>query len=831
MSHHTSSSPPSLPPLSELVDKMAHPENRNRAINFPREASAASNSARSLFQRANSKERKTTQCPNEELRSDFPTNLQDSNGKTKKMSAERSGKVNENPDQPRAPRKSAVTSRSKRSADSELAEDAGNVRTERVCEGKKQSRKPRKDNQTKIKRAKITKPDSGSIIRKRPNKISTENVSGIPVSGAETRENVNKAKDWAAVEEEPDLGLIEAVRRRKDWTPTKDTSKGKNLPHDIEAAWSALIPLNSPTQVITLDEGFLNRLGEFGYSNTVAGAASTFHAPRNSKGEAATKKRKLDFVASINTAATPNMVSIKKTRSPKKKPQTITDKATAPFLVDDEASTSTLLDYFADPSQGTLQCTSMPAQNQIGNNRHHETQQKQPRKRKSIKPKLDKIKEVVVLHPPEFAVKVANEQDLLFGTSSQLARDESPTFIRDLQQAFKESEAVDNSHHSSQANGSQLSALSLPSISSKTRLPSVARNMWSVAARDDEGHLLNVDVVDLIDTPRASRCSPTMANPIGAAEVTSGPDVASASTSTASTIATFDSGRRAVDDISGAEPAVLPLSTHQEAEHLLPRSVAEASLRQRPKSKSPVKMSKPWKDPKPLMLGKNSLPEMPNFNVYTDVELAKAVSDTGFKNIKKREDKIAHLQECWNESQSRRALKSLPSNTSGHSKPAKSPTKEATRSTSPQKKRGRPSKNLSATTNDDGGTATGAASLKKPRGRPKKTAPAQSPKAKTQTQSHPAIDENLATLFPIITKAVRNFPPTNDLLNLTWYEKMLLYDPIVLEDLADWLNTVGLSRVGCGDTVNPVVAKMWCESQSVCCLWRENLRGGTRSRH
>jgi len=54
---------------------------------------------------------------------------------------------------------------------------------------------------------------------------------------------------------------------------------------------------------------------------------------------------------------------------------------------------------------------------------------------------------------------------------------------------------------------------------------------------------------------------------------------------------------------------------------------------------------------------------------------------------------------------------------------------------------------------------------------------------------------------------------------------ILLYDPIVLEDLAAWLNTKGLGRVGVDEEVGAEVVKEWCEGRSVCCLWRQGRNG------
>ena len=59
---------------------------------------------------------------------------------------------------------------------------------------------------------------------------------------------------------------------------------------------------------------------------------------------------------------------------------------------------------------------------------------------------------------------------------------------------------------------------------------------------------------------------------------------------------------------------------------------------------------------------------------------------------------------------------------------------------------------------------------------------------------------------------------------------MLMYEPIILEDLTAWLNTEGLNRIDEDNEVSPEQVKAWCEGRSVCCLWRENLRGGARAR-
>ena len=85
-------------------------------------------------------------------------------------------------------------------------------------------------------------------------------------------------------------------------------------------------------------------------------------------------------------------------------------------------------------------------------------------------------------------------------------------------------------------------------------------------------------------------------------------------------------------------------------------------------------------------------------------------------------------------------------------------------------------------------------------------------------------------VFDYITKAVKTEPPTRDVTEPSWHEKMLMYDPIILEDLAAWLNLGQLDRVGYDGEVAASEVKSWCESKSICCLWRVNLKGRERKR-
>ncbi|KAG8624121.1 hypothetical protein KVT40_009097 [Elsinoe batatas] len=142
-----------------------------------------------------------------------------------------------------------------------------------------------------------------------------------------------------------------------------------------------------------------------------------------------------------------------------------------------------------------------------------------------------------------------------------------------------------------------------------------------------------------------------------------------------------------------------------------------------------------------------------------------------------------------------------------------------------------------------------------------------------------------ATLFKTISKVVKSAPRTTDPTRPSWHEKILMYDPIVLEDLTAWLVGEGVkpdgttvpaaaprdsrvvledatagaedseaqavsgkkAKAGKGkgkgkskaqeererkkDELQPWMVQKWCESHSICCLWKEGLRGGVRQRY
>jgi Slx4 endonuclease len=82
-----------------------------------------------------------------------------------------------------------------------------------------------------------------------------------------------------------------------------------------------------------------------------------------------------------------------------------------------------------------------------------------------------------------------------------------------------------------------------------------------------------------------------------------------------------------------------------------------------------------------------------------------------------------------------------------------------------------------------------------------------------------------ATLFAAITKAIRQ-APRGSISGPSWHERMLLFEPVVLEDLTDWLNGAGLrvQRKGGKEELEPWMVRQWCDEQSVCCVWKFNRK-------
>ena len=295
MAQHTKSSSPGLPSLSDLlVERMPQPTSRGKVIAVPVEATVGLANARSLLQLFHRDKQDNTKNSYETVHTELPSGNQGSTDKGIKEKVEKSRKKLDKSEHARPRRKSKSHLTSETSVDTVIADSVANDEGLIDTGRKTQKKKPRKDEQTKIKKAKVIKPWSSFSNPKRPRKACIEDLLGTAITRRDSEANINGAENTSAAHNEQDLGLVEASKRRRDWTPARDTSKALSLVNESEAAWSALIPCESPLLVESPTGGLLKRLGEYGFGGADEAAGLKPHPQRDLIGQAATKKRKTD---------------------------------------------------------------------------------------------------------------------------------------------------------------------------------------------------------------------------------------------------------------------------------------------------------------------------------------------------------------------------------------------------------------------------------------------------------------------------------------------------------------------------------------------------------
>lgn len=734
-----------------------------------------------------------------------------------------------------APRKSLT-----KKADKELGGDEGSK--------EKPARRPRAkksdgESQTKLAQGQVTKSSSKSASDKVDKASKSKKVETIPT----------KSLDPFAGS--VDLGLVEAIQRRMDWTPP--AAPGKTMEMLLVSGDGSTA--SGSAQAGEKSKIFTDLFGSFGFSklnnNNVVKKVLEIEKPR--------KRKLIDLVkTSVSTAA----AASPKEKALKKKARTITGQATAAYAeeVDTSAKPAPLLQYFS--LQTTERATSdgfqIPAK----------PHSKSPVKRTSKAKKGSA--EAPILLSPESALKQSGNQDFVFGTSSQLAREESPTLLRDLHEAMQASNEVDEDD--------PFADILLDSDNRGGALISAKRNLWSAAARDSAGDLLEAEMVDLVDSPISTKQTeppvvPKAVEPLARKRVEKVWRDIEEST-----------GMETQSDqtIKGPTKAIGPLEAAIRAELLSsPPSKSRSKAPTPKKSQTQRKDQSPSRQPKSPAKAKSTKAtdsQMPDFSAYTTAQLAKEIASYHFKPVKNRDQMITLLEKCW-EGKNRIALGALGTNVLSQlpieaSKPAAPPSsqmsttspkrprgrlrQDSTGASPPKRKVGRPKKSdtVEFLEMDSDTPLSQVRTAKKPRKKGREvvfedisdsdtaTRPSPPRRRVSQTKTPPRplklstdldIDtspelsptSSQALLFTHITRAVKNAPPSKDLSNPSWNEKILLYDPIILEDLTVWLNTGALEKVGWDGEVEPKEVKKWAECKSICCLWKENLRGGARSRY
>lgn len=506
------------------------------------------------------------------------------------------------------------------------------------------------------------------------------------------------------------------------------------------------------------------------------------------------------------------------------------------------------------------------------------------------KSKADNSRGFIVVSP-EAAAKTLDDQDLIFGTCSQLERDDSPETLRAMQQAIRESESVIFGERSSNAisGGTQIAASQSGLIRSVSRRTG-AKSLWSVATRDTEGSLVQARHVDLVDltgiSPAPKAKSETAIQAAAGVLVDDWFDL--------------DYGRP-------APPTRRPESISEK----LSNSANEAQASLGPEVAAPVQRKQT--EVVESRQGDSQQPPMPHYEGFTDAELSKQVAAYGFKSVRGRKKMIELLRKCWeskhgssdNNAQTRpqpqpssqcnpssmtssqvqsdtvatQTFKSNPkSKGKAKSKPSTSqpaPSRAMTRTelgkpTTPKKKSQKaletehpPSSSfidIDEIQDSEEEAFLSPCQVQKryteiysnapssiressleflPRAAPQKSTERKKPASESSAASRSQLPSNnksgttessnrssLPDISAQITKAVRSQPAnlssTGDRSRPTWHEKILMYDPVVLEDFTTWLNVEGLGLVGEDREVGPATVREWCESKGICCCWKKN---------
>ncbi|KAL5003831.1 structure-specific endonuclease subunit slx4 [Aspergillus recurvatus] len=729
----------------------------------------------------------------------------------------------------------------------------------------------REDAPTKPKKAR-KKQGSGAGGKNLKNKTIFGKVTKSGVSKARTsvvklvdgekntcEHNAGKADTHGC--EEDDLQLELAMTRRRDWTPKKQTA----IP---------VIDLDDQDGAANREDGFGTLLSGYEY----AGMTTALNRHKVLTGNGPTKRRRIELVDSrvlptkpkslfeddtvqISESNVPISAALEPSKKPKPKPKrltTLTARVTASY----EAS--------ANCSDSVDQESLITTESSMG------AKSKSRRtKRKAVANPDFKVPRII--YSPEEAVKSLDQQDLVFGTCSQLQREDSPTMLRDTQVALQESE---KELTTSLGQSSQTARYS----SAISRL-ATRRNLWSVAARDTEGQLADIEVLDLVDSPGAAKSIASFLNDDKGKDKDRSP-------ATESSIS------------SDAAPAKPLASTYAPTNKELPASTShtfEQSVGEKPKARP--------------------MHSMPYYRGKTDLQLASEVQSYGLKLPKNREKMIELLEKCWvakygpirqgvsEEPQPKVRVETTPP-ASGQKKVEQNSKYKQTKTATQMRTtrlRSQLQRNASEPTRESCETITTTAAVKenkqhrpglklkeqqlnskrsfidveeiqdsedeflpslyaisnqllvntpqkegknninkkqKRQELPTSTIPSspssriplapasfttRSQQTKTKTSLPISVNRELHDLGQQITKAVRAQPRRSQSQSPaaigtrkrpSWHEKILMYEPIYLEDFTAWLNTEGLALVDEDREVTIGFVRQWCESKGICCCFR-----------
>ncbi|KAL9115898.1 MAG: hypothetical protein Q9227_000266 [Pyrenula ochraceoflavens] len=527
----------------------------------------------------------------------------------------------------------------------------------------------------------IAYSSNGKDVAPEPQKTSSAKATKSQLDGSADSAMRKGSKTVALKQDlladsEP-LILEKAVFRKTDWTPPKSSNSTVTSP-------------NSDVQSL-----FKKHCSSFGFNGMNSNISETHIFDKGTE-QGPPKRRKIDLLETNSTktltgrgrpslSRNPSSATActKLGKSPKKKPTTITGKATSDFQTVEEQE-DTLMQYFPkNVEQNTFE-ESEPVK------------KRKPKSRKapSRAPAAQSASKrpARVLLSPESVIKTVNNQDVLFGSASQLERDESPVFIRETIQAIKESEVP--SVRGSLTRPSFHMSKTDPPIRMDPRLGplSKSRNLWAASGGDIED--VDPETIDLLNTPDERRALEVKAlemaatysqgahSPASWLKISPDADAAKIGHAESTNNSTTKFLDLDVDfDLQTPKPSTVdPLANNQTCSNALyqqTRFVHTARDTRTSDGSHLLNDSEPPPSSQPLLSKPNLGPStvesakpnprtcvksrrkpvrcsQPNFAGYTDNELASQLRSYGFKPIKRRAKMIETLEDCWEQEERRR---------------------------------------------------------------------------------------------------------------------------------------------------------------------------------
>ncbi|KAK4672175.1 5'-flap endonuclease [Podospora pseudopauciseta] len=546
-----------------------------------------------------------------------------------------------------------------------------------VSVSKKRAKQPKsvqETTQTTIAKGKVTKPATKEKVTKK--KMETVSRHFAKESSTSKPPTTNSTDAVVPVEEDEPVILEPALQRRFDWTPPRESLPRQLIP-------VADSPMERPTWSVESPEANVFKALHDKFGRTSDDVQSVGPGSGTSSLDVLGKRKLIEMVqtaaasiSNINANGKALAESPVKSKAVKKKPRTITELATAAYRNQEEPSKQdSLLGYLdtSDAQTGSSN-TALRSKGKLG---------KKPAKPRPSKKKPEPKKPILL--SPESALRQVAQQDFVFGTSSQLAIEDDPDLLRALHEAMKLSNDTTDDPF----------AIPSPVTSDLAVRRKPARLLWGASARDEDGALLDMEILDLTESPPAhsqSRANdeeslddsvqmteqslpppPTKApEPMReASPPTPGADEqrhtgnsifdttdSSAETgSEAHAPPKFHIANAVVEQIPEPNDADwddyidldLPPSNQEHHEFLLTQSsspqLAHSPITPNLQPASPS--SKPTADPSILLQSGPMAPSRPKYELFTDAQLARDIFKFGFKPVKKRSAMIALLDQCW----------------------------------------------------------------------------------------------------------------------------------------------------------------------------------------